>query len=95
MLIKQSIIEMRAEEARHAEIHNRKYRKLVSRTCEVQDKLKALVPEDKHELFYNLLTELEDAISQSGGIEQDEAYKQGFYDGLEIAAIMVKRGINL
>ena len=90
MLLKKSIIEMRACEAAEATIHNGKYNKYLENVCKAQEKIKALVPEDKQEELYNIVMELDDATIQSSVIEQKAMYKQGFNDGLEIAARLLK-----
>ncbi len=90
MLLKRSIIEMRAEEASQADFRNKKYDNLTDKVCEVEEKIKGLVSEDKQHELYNLMMEHESATIQSSVIEQKEMYRQGFNDGLEIAARLLK-----
>lgn len=85
MLLKRSIIEMRIDEVTNASIGCEQH-KVLKDMCTAQDKIKALVPEDKQKELHMLITELDNATGKTSLIEQEEAYKQGLNDGLEIAA---------
>lgn len=90
ILLKQSIVNMRAEECLHAEINSNKYSKLITQICEVQNRLKELVSPDKRDAFLNEISNLEDIQCLISEIEQDKTYKQGFNDGLEIAVKLLR-----
>ena len=76
---------MRIDEITNASIDCEQH-KVLEDICSVQDKLKALVPEDKQKELYLLITELDNTTGEASLLAQEEAYKQGLNDGLEIAA---------
>jgi hypothetical protein len=90
-MLKQSIIEMRAHETAHDTIESRMHGALLSRLCKTQEKMKKLVPSKLKDQFYQLIIDHESTSARMGEIEAKEAYKQGFYDGLEIAVLLINK----
>ncbi len=90
MLINKSIIEARAYEAINSDINDKDYQKLRNDAFEAQNRIKELIPDDRQDQFFKIFIDFENAIIQTGFIENEEMYKQGFNDGLEIAARLLK-----
>lgn len=89
-MLKQSIFDMRAEEASHVDIHNPRYKNLITEQCKIQDQMKKLIPQNLKDQFYDLLIQYESTCFKAEEIETKLAYKQGVYDGLEIATLLLK-----